>query len=272
MANFMIEYINSFNDATRIFKEFSSTLDGISLDEEKQPFELYCMLAIKICQNKSKSISLLLTHEQYVDTIILTRQIMELLFNISWIKQSFGSERNEKVFKLEAEPYYNFSKEIRAMENNCTSDKPVWNKENVMEFRKIIEFEKDSFPFLVEQIEGGGRIFKNPEPFIQRLDIDLKLRYYHLYRFTSLFIHPGPKLKDAFLNRKISEYNPNENLIEPTKQILAYTLLFEEMILGYGCEIFESFNKEIAPLRNKLFTAMADIVDKANKGYFGKPK
>lgn len=272
MTNIMIEYINYFNVVIRIFKEFGTTISGISLDEEKQPFELYCMLALKICQKKSKSISLLLTNEQYADTIILTRQIMELLFNINWIKQASGKERKERVYKLEAEPYYNFSKEIRDMESNCSSDKPVWNKENVIEFRKLIELEKDSFPFLVEELVGGERIFKNPEPFIQRLDSELKLRYYHLYRFTSLFIHPGPKLKDAFLKRKTSDYNPNEILVDATKQILAYTLLFEELIMGYGCEIFKSFNKDKVELRNKLYAELADITDKANKGYFGKPK
>ncbi|MCJ7649071.1 MAG: DUF5677 domain-containing protein [Candidatus Lokiarchaeota archaeon] len=271
MAKNMIEYINYFNEARRIFKEFGSTISDILLDEKNQPFELYNMLAIKLCEKKSKSISLLLTNQQYADAIILTRQIMELLFNINWIKQSSGEERNERVYKLEAEPYYNFSKEIRDMEINCESDNPVWDKENVIEFRKLIEFEKDSFPFLVEELEGGGRKFKRPEPFIQRLDPELKLRYYHLYRFTSLFVHPGPKLKEAFLKRNISDYNPNDTLLEPTKQILAYTLLFEELIMGYACEIFKYFNKDKIELRDKLYADLAVITDKANNGYFGKP-
>jgi hypothetical protein len=272
MAKIMIEYINYFNDANRIFREFGSTINGIQLDEEKQPFELYCMLALKICQEKSKSISLLISNGQYVDTIILTRQIMELLFNIHWIKQSSGDERKERVYRLEAEPYNDFSKEIREMESNIKSDNSVLDEKNVIESRKAIEAEKDTFPFLVELTEDGKRKFKKPEPFIQRLDYELRLKYYHLYRFTSLFIHPGPKLKEAFLKRKITDYNPYETIIEPTKQILAYTLLFEELILGYGCEIFSNYNKDNIEFRNKLYSDIAFITDKANKGYFGKPK
>lgn len=45
----MTEYINYFNNANRIFREFGSTIIGIALDEKKQPFELYCMLALKVC-------------------------------------------------------------------------------------------------------------------------------------------------------------------------------------------------------------------------------
>ena len=270
MAITMIEYINYFNEANRIFREFGSTINGVPLDEEKQPFKLYCMLALKICQKKSKSISLLLSNGQYVDAIILTRQIMELLFNIHWIKQSSGDERKERVYKLEAEPYNNFSIEIREMEKNSKSNNPIWAEKDVMGFRKAIEAEKDIFPFLVEVTEDDKRKFKRPEPFIQRLDPELRLKYYHLYRFTSLFIHPGPKLKEVFLKRKISDYNPNEKIIEPTKQILAYTLLFEELILGYGCEIFSNYNKDKIEFRNKLYSDLAMITDNANKEYFGK--
>jgi hypothetical protein len=267
----MTEYINYFNDANRIFREFGSTTIGITLDEEKQPFELYCMSGLKICQKKSKSISLLLSNELYVDAIILTRQIMELLFNIHWIKQSSGDERKERVYKLEAEPYYYFSKEIREMKSNIYGDRPLWEDNNVIEFRKLIELEKETFPFLVEETEDGKRIFKKPEPFIQRLEPELRLKYYHLYRFTSLFIHPGPKLKEVFLKRKTSENNPIEKIIEPTKQILAYTLLFEELILGYAIEIFSKFNEDKIEFRNKLYSDLVLIVDKANKEYFGKP-
>jgi len=122
----MIEYINYFNAATKIFIEFGSTLDRITLNEEGQPFELYCMLALKICEKKSKSISLLLSSEQYVDAIILTRQIMELLFNIHWVDQSSENEKRERVYQLEAEPYHNFSKEIWEMEIKGTSKNHIY--------------------------------------------------------------------------------------------------------------------------------------------------
>lgn len=271
MASDMKEYIDYFKSSNRIFRQFGATLFDLTLDEAVQAFELYCLLSLKICQKKSKTISLLLENQQFADTIILTRQIMELLFNIYWIKQASEDERNERVYELEAEPYYNFSKEIRDMESNCESENPVWNKDAVAGFRKFIEIAKDTFPFLVKKSNDGGRIFKNPKPFNQRMDPELKLRYYHLYRFTSLFIHPGPKLKEAFLKRKFSDYNPNEMLIEPLKQILAYTLLFLELICGYGCEIFESHNVDKTEIRNKLYKELVDIANNANKGYYGIP-
>jgi len=138
--------------------------------------------------------------------------------------------------------------------------------------RTVIEEEKDAFPFLVKLTDDGKKIFKKPEPFIRRLDHELRLKYYHLYRFTSLFIHPGPKLKEVFLKRSVSNFDPSENIIEPTKQILAYTLLFEELILGYGCKVFLSYNKDNVEFRNKLYSEMVFISDKANNGYYGKPK
>lgn len=158
------------------------------------------------------------------------------------------------------------------MESNINGDKPLWDNNKVIEFRKLIDLEKDTFPFLFEETEDGKSKFKKPEPFIQRLDPELRLKYYHLYRFTSLFIHPGPKLKEVFLKRKTSEYNPIEIIIEPTKQILAYTLLFEELILGYAIEIFSNFNVDKIEFRNNLYSELALIVDNANKEYFGKPQ
>jgi len=272
MAKMMKEFISYFNQATMLFRDFGATIQGITLDEEEQPFELYCMLALKLCQQKSKSISILLSNEQYADAIILSRQIMELLFNINWIKQVSGEERKERVYQLEAEPYYDFSKELRDMEKNCETENSVWDNETVKSFREIIESEKDNFPFLVNVTEDGGRIFKNPDKFIQRLDPSLKLRYYHLYRFTSLFIHPGSKLKDVFLKRKTTNHNPIDSIVEPTKQILSYTLLFQELILGYGIEIFENYNNDKIEIRNNIYKELVSITDKANQGYFGKPK
>lgn len=157
------------------------------------------------------------------------------------------------------------------MERNCESTTLIWDKEIVKGFRESIENEKDTFPFLVKSTEDGGRIFKNPDKFIQRLDPELKLRYYHLYRFTSLFIHPGPKLKESFLKRKTSDGNPIESIIEPTKRILTYTLLFAELIMGYGIEIFSNYNVDKSELRNKYYAELASITDQANQGYFGKP-
>lgn len=267
----MKEFIDYFNEAARIFREFGLTIMDIMLDEVEQPFELYCMLALKLCEQKSKSISILLKHAQYADAIILTRPIMELLFNINWIKQVTGEERKERIFELEAEPYYCFSIELREMEKNCESEKPLWNKETVAGFRKVIEYEKDTFPFLIKNDEKGRRIFKKPIKFGQRLEPTLKLHYYHLYRFTSFFIHPGPKLKESFLKRNISSDRLQDTLIEPTRQILAYTLLFEELIMGYGIEIFENLNKDKNDLRIKLYDDLVAINDKANKGDYGRP-
>ena len=120
------------------------------------------MLALKLCQKKSKSISILLTSGQYSDAIILSLGVMELVFNINRIKKVTGDERKERVFELEAEPYYDFAKELRDMEKNCESDPPIWDKETVKGFRESIENEKDTFPFLVKSTEDGGRILKIP--------------------------------------------------------------------------------------------------------------
>ena len=44
------------------------------------------------------------------------------------------------------------------------------------------------------------------------------------------------------------------------------------MILGYGCEIFSSYNKDKIEFRNKLYADLAFITNKANKKYFPRPK
>ena len=78
-------------------------------------------------------------------------------------------------------------------------------------------------------------------------------------------------MKESFLKRKTSDGNPIESIIEPTKRILTYTLLFAELIMGYGIEIFSNYNVDKSELRNKYYAELASITDQANQGYFGKP-
>lgn len=60
----------------------------------------------------------------------------------------------------------------------------------------------------------------------------------------------------------------SERYEESHKQFVSYSLLFVELIMGYGMEVLGRFAGETIGDREKLYTKMVDLVKNANRGFF----
>jgi len=268
----MDKYQQLFNNSFLVCSQFADTTEGLQFDEEKQAIELFSILSVKMCSQHSKSIAVLLENKLYSDCYIIGRNIIEILFNLRWIKQpKEKSEKLDRVYQLEANPLRMFDSEIKAMEQDLRSSTPSLDPAFVKKHRVEIEKQKKLFPFLLVNSNDHNSNFKSvSKNFLQRVG-DMRLRYYHLYRFASMFIHPNPKLKEIFLSRVAKADNELEEFLEPLRIYLAYILLFIELTIGYGIELLIDFNPEHHKIREDLYSQMVKIVNSGNNDYFSIP-
>lgn len=269
----MEKFEKYFVETTNICEELGRTTKGIQFDEELQAMELFALTSISMCSQHSITISLLLKNNRLTDCFIISRNIMEIFFNLNWAsKGSTRDEIDDRVFQLEASPFLNFEKEIDLMEKNLCSPSPILHASFVKEHRTAIDKEKINFPFLLEDKSNPHSKFKklSQNSFADRLG-ELRVKYYHLYRFSSWFTHPTPKLKEFFMHR-IANGDSMENIIKDSLKItLSYSLLFIELSFAIAKHIIFNFNTESNPKRQELYNQLAVIVDNSNEKYYGIP-
>lgn len=269
----MEKFKKYFSDTSKLCEEFGKTSKGITFDEEKQAIELYALTSIGMCSQHTLSISLLLRNNIMTDCFILSRNLMEIFFNLNWASKGHTREEmNDRVFQLEANPFYCFEKEIVLMEENLKLPNSILDKSFVHEHRDAIDKEKENFPFLLENRNDPLSKFKklSQTSFADRVG-DLRLKYYHLYRFSSWFVHPTPKLKEFFMQRIVMKDCPENVITKPLKITLSYSLLFIELCFALAKYFLFNFNPELNPQRQELYNQLSKIVDDSNEGYFGIP-
>ena len=267
----MEQFIKYFKDVSSICLDFGGTTKGVQFNEETQAIELFAITSINMCAQHSLSIASLLENNYITDCFIISRNIIEIFFNLNWvIKGQTRDEVNDRVFQLEANPYNNFDREIKLMEKYIDSNKPNLSKTSILEHIEAINNEKKTYPFLLVDKNNVQSDFKSAPSFAERMG-ELRLKYYHLYRFTSMFTHPSPKLKEFFMKRVVWKNKPIDFIIEPLKQTLAYCLLFIELSLAISKNVLFNFNPEHNPKRQEMYDQLVLIVKQANKGYFGNP-
>ena len=267
----MQKFIKYYEETSSICREFGETLNGIQFDEETQSIELFALTSMNMCAQHCMSIAILLKNNFITDCFIISRNIIEIFFNLNWAaKCDTREEVIDRVYQLEANPYLSFEKEIKLMEREIESGKPNLSKFLVLKHREAIDGEKENFPFLLVDRNNLKSEFKSAPSFADRMG-DLRLMYYHLYRFTSMFTHPSPKLKEFFMYRVSSQKRPSEAIIEPLKQTLSYCLLFIELCFATTKYILFDFNPEHNPTRQEMYNRLVSIVKESNQGYYGNP-
>lgn len=265
----MQKFIKYYEDTSSICREFGETIKGIQFDEETQAVELFALTSINMCAQHCMSISVLLRNNYITDCFIISRNIIEIFFNLNWAtKCDTREEVNDRVLRLEANPYLNFEKEIKLMEKDIDSDKPNLSKSLVLKQREAIDGEKKTFPYLLVEGNNLKSEFKSAPSFADRMG-DLRLKYYHLYRFASMFTHPSPKLKEFFMHRVANQDRPTDAIIEPLKETLSYCLLFIQLCYAITKHILVDFKPENNTKRQELYEKLVGIVKASNEKYYG---
>ncbi len=260
----LTEYSEYYSEASRLFTEFGDTLCGVEFDEEEQAVEVFSLTSLSLCSSHSRAVSNLLNEEFAVEPIVVARSFLEILFDLHWIRQSDNSdERADRVFRLEAHPYYGMVKEIRLIKNEMNGTYPKWYELA----RGVLEDVGKGSPFLLNS-SVDPLSFKQAPDLASRMGPQYRLRYYHIYRFASLFTHPTPTIKDVFVKRVGGGKTRDDIIEEALQQFLAYGLLFLGLILGYAKDIFSKYTPGERAHRDRCYQSMFILVDKGNKGFF----
>lgn len=269
------KYISFYSDISSICTQFISTKKIPQLHEENNSIEIFSIMCLDMFKNLSSSILVLLKNQHYSESIVLIRNIFEIFFSLNWVLTANNhNEGKERVFQLEADPYNYFEREVNLMERDLQNNSPVWSKESVSMFRDIITDIKNNYPCLITKNSKDEIVFKSAPDLASRMKKYLRLKYYHIYRFASIFSHPTPFLKELYFKRVSSDGTENiiDIISEPLFQMLANGLLFIELGLGYILEVLHEIDPDNHQKRELLYQKTVKIVDTANIEYFPKPK
>lgn len=246
---------------------FADTLSDVKLHEKDNAEQIFGKVSLNLIISHSKSIEVLLNNNLYLEPFVLVRNIFELFVKIYWIHREIDvEEKFERICKLEATPYRNIEKEVQSMRNDLENTNPVWSKDKVDSFEEMLIAVKNNNPHL---IRDDDTIFKKainiPSMFNNE---SLRLKYYHIYRFTSIFCHPTPMLKDLYLKANNDKRTEVEIIEEPLKNTLSYGLLFIELIISHLMELFRDMDPDGNKSRLAIHKNVVKIVQKSNDNYF----
>jgi hypothetical protein len=267
------EYSDYYSEASKLLSDFGDSLSGIHFDERRQALDIFSLMSLSLCSSHARAVSILLKDDFAVESIVIVRSFQEILFDFHWIFQSDDeNERNERVFKLEAHPYHKFAKEVRLIEKDVQSSTPHWSKEKYEQMKAALEDIAAKSPFLVSSSSAELLDFKQAPDLASRMGQDNRLHYYHVYRFSSLFTHPTPMIKELFVKPVGTTRTGHEIISEPLQQFLAYGLLFLELIMGFAVTIFSKHKPEHQSFREKCYDSMFALTEKGNKDFFPTQK
>jgi hypothetical protein len=229
-------------------------------------------MSISLCKSNSRAVAALLNNDCPTEPITIIRGVFETLCNCLWISSADNiAEQNERVFRLEANTLREIVKEVRQIEKDVRSSSPFWKNEEYEQLKALIEGTAKKCPWLLNSPSNGPFDFKRVPDLASRMTPEIRLRFYHLYRFSSAFTHPTPMMKTVFIHPVGSELPKDEIIKEPLQQFLAYGLWFLKLILDFSQQVFSAYDVEGRNLRDGCYQLLSQISEKGRKNYFSFP-
>ena len=171
------EYSGYYSEASQCFSNYGSSLAGVSFHGQHQALEVFCLMAISLCESHAKAISLLLKNDCAVEPIIVARGFFEIFCDFYWISQASSvPEQNERVFRLEANPYREITKEVRLIEQDVQGSNPFWKKEEYEQLKALLENAAQKCPWLVNSPSSDPLNFKQAPNLAERIGPEIRLR------------------------------------------------------------------------------------------------
>ncbi|MBI3005542.1 MAG: hypothetical protein HYY49_09030, partial [Ignavibacteriales bacterium] len=225
------EYSQYYSQASAILQRIEDTAHGLQLREKDEAVEVFAAQAVSMSKDHCRAISLLLDVDLFSESIAVCRSLFELCFDTVWINSGDNpAEKLERVYRLEADPYFQMNKEVKLFEEDVKNSTPLTNPEKLEQFRKVLSRTMKANPYLTVSSRQGDLAFRHAPPLLERMGQEFRLQYYHIYRFMCLFTHPSPMLKELHLQNVQLNRPVNEIIEQPLTQVLAYSLLFIEII------------------------------------------
>lgn len=265
----MKDFVKYFSEISALCQRLTNTYKDLNFNKDIDATEVMTLTYLKLINVNTKSISLLLENNLYIPTILICRNIFEAFFNLNWVFEVEDPNlRKERVFCLEGEPYFNFEKELKLMEEEQKKNKATWKKEIVDDLRQMTIQEMKDFPHLVTNDKKGNLVFKTPPNLAERMR-EHRIKFYHIYRFTSFFSYPTPRIKEFLLSNSINEQTPLELINEPLSQMFTYMILYISSIMEYSRILFDEMSSSYIDERKLIIDRIKEIINESNKGFFG---
>jgi hypothetical protein len=263
------EYSDFYSQASAVLQRVEHTLRDLQFHPGEQADEVFAAQALSMCRSHCRAISLLLDADLFSESINVCRSLFELCFDLLWINSTTDeAERLARAYKLEGDTYFHFSKEVKLFEVDVNSESPLTSRERLRQINEWLEQAKQDSPYLTASTANGRVEFAHAPPLTERMGQQLRLQYYHIYRFMCLFTHPSPFLRDLYLQHTGRSESPRELAEEPLKRVLSYTLLFVEMVAGNAAKLMLPHAADRTSIVQRCYDELFEITERANKGYF----
>lgn len=262
--NYEISYLES----SELFAQFGKTTEGVNFNTIDEAVEIYYLMSMKVAQNNSKAVSVLLSNNLPLETNHIIRNIMETFFKLNWVvKDKNRQAMLERVYQLEANPFAKYEKEMNIVGKHLKEVYAPFDEDDWKRRIKSLEDEKESQPQLLQKNKGGKKCYKTAPAFTDIMGEAFRVKYYHIYCFLSAYVHPSPFLKIFLLRFNQISKLPNEIMLEPVKQSLTFGLLFLELIMAYCVTIFDKYKSEQNDHRIELYKKMNSIATQYYGGF-----
>lgn len=259
------EYSQHLLNAAAFSQEFGETFAGIQFDQRTQAVEVFVLQALAMCSSHCQAAAMLLKNGFKGESVTVLRTVQELLFDLHWIQQAQDrNEQLERAYQLEADPYSRWFKETLLIEK-------AGIPETAQRWREPIDAIAAEYPFLTLKDSSGKVQFKSAPSFADRMGV-LRSKFYHVYRYSSLFSHPTPTVKRLYLEISDSGAYQTDSIDESIRQFVAYALLFVEFIMGIAGEVIGPFAAPSQQKRDSLYRNAVELVKISNRGYFRNPE
>lgn len=241
------QYGKLYAKASTICLDFVKTLSNQKVNYATEPLAVFNFMCLDNLKLESRAISILINNNLYNQSMSHIRNIFEIWVNMDWLFNSSTDEQIKNVNLLLSNVFSYHDVEVRKLEENLLTDNPIWTKKKVKEMRATLEKYKVDNPELIE----NGK-FKRPPTLEKRMSTNNRHRYYHNYRWLSIFTHPSPLLKDLHIKSLVSSENPYDIIAD--EHIGMFDLGIKLIFLCYVgyCAEFDNSNKNGYDNRTKI--------------------
>jgi hypothetical protein len=289
----MKKFVSYFDEISTLSKKLILTYQDLSFDKEKELVETMVLTYLRLLKINAKTLSILIANELYIPSILICRNVLEAFFNLHWamvpeakdenndntnivkLTESENEERErieriEKVNQLEGDMYSHFERDIKEMERGLEEGQITWRKEVIEDMRKRMSAEILEFPNLVTRDRKDNLVFKKSPNMAIKMG-EHKNKFYHVYTFTSAFVHPTPKLKEFLPCTPLVEERTMKIISEPLYKTYSSTIFFIQSTMGYSKAMFDKLSPHLISERELIMQRINDILCEADPSFIIEP-
>lgn len=252
-------FITHYRDLSELCRKYIDNISNIKVNRIEE-FLFICLDSLK---SETIAISTLAEKNLYNQMISLIRNIIEIFFNIFWIHNTDESERIEVINKLEGTPYFWHNKEVDYIKGDTQTEQPEWSPEYVKRMEMLLESSKKKHPYLIDKKNK----FKSAPPIPDRISKKVRLKYYHIYRFASLFAHPSPFFKELYSKKHREHSDPLDDMGEIFLSMFTYGIWMTYLCYSGSNELLTDPKFTNTTERNNIVASMEKLFNSVNKNY-----